>query len=730
MKEFVYKCRHFFYYAAAFSVVMNVLMLATPLFMLHIMDRVLVSRSTVTLVMLGLIAVFAVCIEFSLEYLRSRLLTRASVALQSELQTPVLDFMLSSRKEKSDRARHAMEDVYTVQSFISGKGFHVVFELPWLPVWILIMYLLHPVLVYISILGALLLWILAWCDDRFTSRYHKQSNLAQRKSQDFLDIMFRNSGAISALGMRKRLIRRWDVLQQEFLKENDSAAAAGNVIQSLSSCVRVLLRLMMLATAAYIILNDQSISAGIMIAATIILGRLMSPIERVIGAWKSFVLAKDAYFRLESLLKESTTQASSLSLPPPRGHLSVENLYFGFKRGSLVLNGLRFSLLPGENLGIIGNSGAGKTSLSKLLVGLLDADRGEIRLDGANIHQWLQNDLGNLIGYLPQETELFPGTVAENIARMSDDATDSEKVVEAAMRAGAHEMVLRLPNGYETMIGERGHVLSSGQAKLICLARAIFGNPRYIVMDEPDASLDGPSEMALMNLILELKRSECTVVVVTHKPAMLRDIDKVLVLDKGRQVMFGLKDKVLPQVTQDSQRSFSTIQKQPEKLAGGQGKKAISAPGSPKRQGRRVPVKFSVIPFDGVSHMATAIVNANNNWFNGNVLKLRLNFDLICVFSDAPVSGFAFSDIATGIWIDVNPQCVGSPRYAKKFPAITWAGSSRYIFKVITSLPTQPQDLKLLARCGDEFHEIAQLSLGQTEPRSDTEDTHRAKTDL
>ena len=712
MKFYLDRCRQYFVYIALFSVTINLLMLAPPLFMLQIFDRVMSSRSVETLFMLFLLVVFAISMQHFLDYIRARLLIRASLSIQNILQQPVLDCMLQIMKHPTMNSRRAMEDLQIVQSFLTGHGIRAFLEVPWIPIFVGLIFLFHPYLGWLTIVGSCVLVGLAYWEEKATADQVRQSGEAAIRSQDYLNSALRNLDAIAALGMKKDLIRRWDALQQAFLSKSEQSAAISIKIADISKWFRVAMQSMMMAAAAYLAVTDQSVSSGIMMAATILLGRAMGPIDGIIGSWKSFVKARESYNKLDAMLADVIPDEARTKLPPPIGELEVSHLSFGFNKDRLVLSGINFKLSPGESLGIVGNNGAGKSSLSRLLVGLFKPDRGVVTLDRADVHQWLQHDLGSYIGYLPQSIELFTGTVAENIARMGDAAENSENIIGAAKSAGAHEMILQLPNGYDTRIGEGEHVLSAGQRQMIGLARALFGNPKFIVLDEPNATLDGQSEVAFMKLIKTLKNSRVTLVVITHKPGILRDFDKVLVLDQGRQVMFGEKDEVMKNFQMGIDKAIQATAARSPKL------RLISENLSPHRDEApplniapsQIPIHIEVNLQDGRVILFNNVDNVGECWFNTATMTLRLQFHLIFLNTAEDVSGFVFTDPERNLLFEHHAQRSDSPRIGEMYPSIAWAGNSRFIFDETIPLAEKPQSIILMARCGERQQVVGHLN--------------------
>lgn len=545
IRNYLSRCRKFFIYAGVFSFVINLLTLAPAFYMLELYDRVLSSYSNETLVMLTLLVVFMMAIQYYLEYIRSHLFLRTSLTMQKMMQKTVLDCMLStSRQNAVDR--HGLEDVHSVQSFFSGVGVQAIFEMPWVPIFLLVMYLFHPLLCLLACAGVAVLIGLTFLEEKLSAQNQKMGQTALRKSQDFLDSSLKNVEVINAMSMRGVVTERWYKIHDQALSNNIQAATKSAAVSNWSKYVRNLLTILAMGLAAYLAINDRTVTPGVMIASTIIIGRLMAPIDRMISSWKSFVKARDAYSRLNKMLANYKPESEHVTLQDFEGKLSVEKVAYAISPEREILRNIYFSIDAGESLGIIGNSAAGKTTLTRLLIGLDKPITGAVRIDGADVYQWSRTGrLGPHIGYMPQSVELFSGTVAENIARMGDSVANADAVIEAAKLAGAHELILRLPQGYDSEIGEAGSILSAGQRQLVGLARALFGNPKLVVLDEPNANLDGPSELRFMRMIRELKQRNITLVIVSHKPSILRDVDKLLVLEQGRQLHFGDRETVM-----------------------------------------------------------------------------------------------------------------------------------------------------------------------------------------
>jgi PrtD family type I secretion system ABC transporter len=546
MREILLKCRSFFIYTGIFSFAINLLMLTPIIFLINALDRVLSSRSLETLFMLAIIAVFAMIIEAFLENIRTKLLSRFSLTLQGLLGTSTLTEILKI-KQKDVQTRYGMDDVNTLQDFITTKGVKAIFDLPWIPFYVLLLYFFHPFLALFAIFILAILITLSYWEHKVTHHNQLAVGAYARGAKNFIDLSFSNNEVINALGMQKRITNRWWLINKDFLSRKNQVENKISSIQSISQFVRTSMTIFSLSIGAYLVINEN-LSSGIMIAANILMGRAIAPIGSVIAAGKSFIIAKDAYNRLDKLLKNKAHSANKLTLPSPKGELLVERVFFFLNRDRHILNGVSFKLDAGKCLAIIGSSASGKTTLARLLVGFHKPNDGFIRLDGADVSQWSTNGLGEQIGYLPQDIQLFNGTISENISRLEPIKDNEKEIINAAKQVGIHEMILKMTNGYDTDIGEKGSKLSGGQRQRIGLARAIFKEPKYLVLDEPNSNLDGEAELELLQLIKDLKQKGTTVIVITHKPNLVEVADNILVLHEGNVVHFGTSSEVLEKI--------------------------------------------------------------------------------------------------------------------------------------------------------------------------------------
>jgi len=533
-----------FLYAALFSLAINLLLLAPPLYMLQVFDRVLSSRSGETLAMLSVAALIALLVMALLDVVRARLLVATGAALDRRLGPRVLEGLLAQTARLSGASHlNGLRDVSTLRAFLGGPGLMAVFDAPWLPFFLLLIFLFHPLLGVVALAGALLMVLLALLNEKRTRAPLERAQMQARQAGRFIDVSARNAEVIEALGMLPAVTRRWAVLNESALREQGRAGGIGAGFSGFTRFARQFIQLAMLAAGAHLVLAQQ-VSAGIMIAATILLGRALAPVEALVAGWRGLVEARAAWRRLDALLAAHPPAPPATELPAPAGALRVEQLAFtlpGSERP--ILRGVSFELAPGESLGIIGPSASGKSTLARLIVGIWKPVSGSVRLDGAEVSAWPRERLGPHLGYLPQDLELFSGTVAQNIARLAEP--DAAEVIRAAQEAHVHELILRLPKGYDTEIGESGHALSPGQRQRIALARALYGQPRLVVLDEPNASLDHEGDEALLRALQGLKARGATLIVVAHRPSVLRGIDKLLVLREGAVQSFGPRAELL-----------------------------------------------------------------------------------------------------------------------------------------------------------------------------------------
>jgi PrtD family type I secretion system ABC transporter len=544
MNEVASRFRSYFAHAAFFSVFINLALLLPMIYMLQVFDRVLVSRSVETLVMLSLAVGVGLLTMFLLEVVRQRILLAAGEGLDRLLGGKVVAALVeNAARVVRPEYVYGLRDVATLRSFVTGSNVIALFDAPWLVVFVAVIYLFHPLMGLIAAVGAVLLFLLAWVNERTNRAPLEAMRDATRRAGQLIDTGLRNADAVNGLGMAPALVARWEKMNADVLERFDQTTRRMGLIGAATKFLRQVIYIAMLGAGAYLIVA-QNLTAGVMLAATILVGRALAPVESLIGNWNGLVQARAAFNHLNKYLPNLLAEVERTELPPPRGHLRVEGVALaGRSPDQPIIRQAAFELPAGEALGIVGPSGSGKSSLAKLIVGVWRPTVGHVRLDGADVSQWDRADLGPHVGYLPQDVELMPGTVAENIARLG--AVDSEAVVDAAQRANVHDLIVHLPNGYDTLIGERGVMLSPGQAQRVALARALYGQPRLVVLDEPNANLDGEGEAALLRTLETLRQEGATVILITHRPSLVGTMDKLLVVNAGRTETFGPREQVL-----------------------------------------------------------------------------------------------------------------------------------------------------------------------------------------
>ena len=562
---------------AIFTAFINILMLTGPLYMLQVYDRVLASGSISTLVTISVLMAVMYAFMGFLEYVRSRVLVRIGDKLETDLGERTFSiWMKQGLYGKAGQRHRPLQDVSMLRQFLSGAAPATFFDMPWAPLYIAVMFLFHWSLGVVGIIGALIIFIFAWLNEVSTRKPLQDANALRIKGQMFADIAHRNADTVTAMGMSGNMQARW----QEYSEKAASATVLGSdragSLTSASKAFRMFIQSGILGWGALLAVQGI-VTPGTMIAGSIIMGRALAPIQMALGQWRGFIGARQAFHRLNEFYEIIPEQADNLSLPAPIGELSVTNI-LAAPPGSKVpiLTGLNFTVKPGQGLGVIGPSASGKSTLARLLVGIWIPQKGSVRIDGATFDQWNSDELGPYIGYLPQQVELFDGTIGENIGRFYQDAS-AEDIVLAARRATVHDMILHLPDGYDTRIGEGGTVLSGGQVQRIALARALFGDPALVVLDEPNANLDAEGDAALTTAITDLRKRGKTVVVMAHRPSAIAAVDQLLILKDGKQTAFGPKDDVIKEMT-----------KQGQKLPTAKNRKPQTPPAKPKQPRKRV----------------------------------------------------------------------------------------------------------------------------------------------
>ena len=527
-----------------FTALINVLMLVPSIYMLQVYDRVLSSQNETTLAMLSLMVVGFFVFIGLLEVVRSFIVIRIGSQLERRFNLRVYQAAFERNLFKGEgNAGQSLGDLTHIRQFVTGPALFAFFDAPWFPVYLFVIYLFNVWLGVLATAGALLLIALACLNEYMTKKPLGEAAGFSQQSSQLATSHLHNAETIQAMGMLGSLRKRWFQVHSRFLGLQNQASDTGAVISSLSKTLRLCLQSLVLGLGALLVIKGD-MTAGMMIAGSILMGRVLSPIDQLIAVWKQWSGAKLAYRRLDALLQAFPPSDEAMALPAPKGQITFEQVSAGPPgQRAATLHMVNFNLGAGEVLGVLGASGSGKSTLARVLVGVWPTLGGTVRLDGADIHRWNRDQLGPYIGYLPQDIELFSGSIAENIARFSE--ADAQKVVAAAQQAGVHEMILRLPQGYDTQLGEDGSGLSGGQKQRVALARAIYGTPSLVVLDEPNSNLDTVGEAALASAIAQLKAQGTTVVLVTHRSSVLAQADKLLVLNEGRLQAFGPSQDVL-----------------------------------------------------------------------------------------------------------------------------------------------------------------------------------------
>ena len=538
-------CRRNLVTVGLFSVVVNILVLSVPIYLFNVSDRVLTSRSTDTLIMLTLVVIGALAAHVLIDMMRRFILMRIAVEAESKLGAPVLSAAAKSAQGGSIREFQTVSDLQQLRTFITGPVILTMFDAPVSPVYLLVVYLVHPQLGYIVTVAAIALVVIALINQKVTAVAFARANAYATRANVQAEAMARNAQVINAMGMIPEGVQLWGRETVESLKAQVEGHDRNIYMTGISKFVRLSTQILILAWGAVLALDHQ-LTGGMLIAASIIGSRALAPLEGTIEGWRSFVQARSAYARVKNLLQNSPLNLSRLRLPRPEGRLNVERiLYVPPPNKKVILNGVTFALEPGESLAIIGASGTGKSTLARMLVGSISPTAGNVRLDMMDLRNWDPRQFGESVGYLPQDVQLFPASIKANIARMREDATD-EAIFDAAEMADVHEMISEFAAGYETQISIDGSPLSGGQKQRIGLARAFYGNPRLIVLDEPNSNLDSRGERALADALLRAKRRSLTIVTITQRPSLLRSVDKIMILNNGAVQAFGKRDEVLP----------------------------------------------------------------------------------------------------------------------------------------------------------------------------------------
>jgi ATP-binding cassette subfamily C exporter for protease/lipase len=548
-----------FYTVGTFSAIVNLLALVPSLYMLQVYDRVLGSRNEITLLMLTLMMLGAYLFSSGLELIRSFVLVRVGAQFDMQLNRRLYTAAFEQNlKQAGSNAGQALTDLTSLRQFLTGNALFAFFDAPWFPIYLIVIFMFEPWLGLFALCGVVVLVILAIVNERATYAPLKEANAMAIASSAAATNNLRNAEVIESMGMLPNLMQRWFKTHARFLTLQAQASQKAGTIGAATKFFQLSLQSLVLGLGALLVL-DNKITSGMMIAASILLGRTLAPVQQLISVWKSWSSTRSAFDRVTTLLEANPERPAGMALPTPQGLLSIEGVTAappGVRNP--VVKGLTFSIQPGDVLGVIGPSGSGKSTLARLLVGVWPSMMGKVRLDGADIYTWNKAELGPHVGYLPQDIELFSGTVAENIARFGE--IDSDKVVQAAKRAGVHDMILHLPDGYDSKLGDGGAGLSGGQKQRLGLARAMYGDPALIVLDEPNSNLDDVGEQALVSAMLDLRQRGKTIVLITHRPSAIGATTKLLVMRDGVGQMFGPTKDVLAAMNEAAQKAVAQQQ--------------------------------------------------------------------------------------------------------------------------------------------------------------------------
>lgn len=555
LEEALKLCKGAFLSAAGFSLLINFLMITPSIYMLQVYDRVVATGNKSTLLMLTLIVIVLFITMAALEWVRSQILVRVSTRLEMLLNQRL--FQIAFKQSLYSGGQRAttqpLDDLTGLRQFLTGNGLFAFFDAPWMPVYLALLFMFHPWFGWFSVLTAILLCIVAAVTEKATTKILGEANTVSMATRGALGRNLRNAEVIESMGMLGKIRQRWMVGAVKVLDLQAVASSRAGLLTALSKVIRISSQSLVLGLGAYLVI-EREISPGLMIAGSILMGRAMAPIDLIIGTWKGFIAARGQYQRLNDILLQIPADKEHMLLPDPQGRIQLENAVVVPPGSKLpVLKGINLVIEKGDIVGVIGPSGAGKSTLARAVLGIWPTANGAIRLDGAEVFNWDREHLGGFIGYLPQDIELFEGTISENIARFGD--VDPEQVVEAAKMADVHDLILRFPEGYDTLIGASGGNLSGGQRQRIGLARALYGNPVLIVLDEPNSNLDEQGEAALEKALIKLKEKQSTVLIITHRNSVLSKVDKLLILSEGALAVYGPRDQVIAHLQQQQQQA-------------------------------------------------------------------------------------------------------------------------------------------------------------------------------
>lgn len=555
LQQALQKAKQAFVVVFIFAFCVNILMLITPLYSLQVLDRVIGSGNLATLLMLSLIIGFIYFVYGLLQVARSFTLIKIGEWLDSQISPLLFSHSVAAASIKQTLgASQVLRDFQTVKTFLTSTGLNTIFDAPWTVAYVVVLYMIHPYMGNIAVFGGIIIISFAFINAIATTKVLSEATEYSIKSLNQAEIATRNAEVIEAMGMMKNVANNWRKFNKQALAKQSTASYRNGVISNISRYIRNIITMLVTGCGAYVVVesNNLSMTTGGMIASSILVGRALAPFDNFIELWKGINNTTKAYNRITQALKTVSLRDDTMPIPTVQGRLTVENLYYAHEAKNplafmlnpkYVIKNLSFTLEAGEILAIIGPSAAGKSTIAKLLVGVWHALSGSVRLDGGEVHRWNRENFGTHVGYLPQGIELFSGTIKQNIARMAEDF-DPEKVIEAAKMSGAHDVILKLPEGYDSDIGIAGSSLSGGQKQRVGLARAFYGNPKLVILDEPNANLDEAGEKALAGALIEARKKNITVIVISHRPSILSVVDKILVLQDGALAAYGTKQEV------------------------------------------------------------------------------------------------------------------------------------------------------------------------------------------
>jgi PrtD family type I secretion system ABC transporter len=541
-------CRVIFFYSALFGMVINALVLITPIYSMQVLDRVLSSQSKETLVMLTLVVLIVLITLALIQGARSFILLKMGAWLDQQLAPIVFMYTIrSSAEAKSIGASQNLRELNTLKNFLVSPQCTTLLDTPWSMIFLVVLFILHSWLGMLAVVGGVILLAMAYINEKSTKPLLEKTNEHYIKSMQLTEQASRNAEVINVMGLLPLVTRRWQRSNADLYYLQSKAGSRSAVLGEITKFVRMVIQIAVTGLGAYLVIKGE-LSAGGIIASSTLVSRALAPFEASIGSWKAVVGARKAYQKLSQLFEKNYHFSSGVAMPPPTGHLQVDGVYFAAAANQKpILKAITFEVMPGDVVAIIGSSGSGKTTLAKLLVGAIKPTVGTVRLDGVEMYDWAGEDKGRYVGYVPQDIELFSGTIRDNVGRMDPDAPD-DAVVAAAQFVDVHEMIVRLPKGYDTEIGLEGSMLSGGQRQRVALARAFYGNPRFVVLDEPNSNLDTAGEAALTHALERAKKQKVTTIVISHRMALMGVVDKIVMVRDGMVVAAGPRDEILKQL--------------------------------------------------------------------------------------------------------------------------------------------------------------------------------------